>query len=325
VPPALSPISTTNPQGSYTQISCGYRETCGINKDGAIECWGPNPSQMTETVESSGNANNPYRQVGVGDNFICALMNDNRVTCWGVEIDAQINALNGTYTQISVGLDHVCGITEEGEIVCWTVSQWGCNNGQCIVPSVPYRQVQTRFIQSCGLKTNGHVSCWNSDFNGEPPPDLEGPYDQFDLGGRGDYYCALDYDSGITCWGGLSLRTFDIGSGELCALRDDAGIACWGNNDHGETNAPEGSYIRVVTGNSFSCALRTDSTIACWGKNEYGETEVPPGSFTQISIYGMGCALKREGSVICWGGKSIDWGEPMRVGSSASVYLPAAL
>ena len=43
----------------------------------------------------------------------------------------------------------------------------------------------------------------------------------------------------------------------------------WCNNEHGQVDAPDGTFTAVSAGRDYSCGLNTDATITCWGDNRY--------------------------------------------------------
>ena len=49
------------------------------------------------------------------------------------------------------------------------------------------------------------------------------------------------------------------------------------------TEAPDGTYTAIATGNLHSCALRSDGTIACWGMISPA-TDPPDGTYVPSSL-----------------------------------------
>ena len=64
--------------GTFTQLALGEAHTCGLRKNGAVECWGR---------DTWGEASPPARarsvQLAAGDRFTCGRTKDGRVDCWG--------------------------------------------------------------------------------------------------------------------------------------------------------------------------------------------------------------------------------------------------
>ena len=125
--------------------------------------------------------------------------------------------------------------------------------------------------------------------------------------------CALRDDDTVACWGDNQHGQADAPSGTFnavsagryhsCALRTNGTLACWGLNDRGQADPPAGSDFRGVTsGGGHSCALKDDDTVACWGDNEHGQRETPAGRLIAISAGGdQSCAVRASGTVVCWG------------------------
>jgi hypothetical protein len=82
----------------------------------------------------------------------------------------------------------------------------------------------------------------------------------------------------------------------------DKSVQCWGNNDEGQSDAPEGTFVKVEAGGRHSCALDTQGSLRCWGSDQVGQLEAPKGDFVDIIAgYNHTCARKPNNSVICWG------------------------
>ena len=84
--------------------------------------------------------------------------------------------------------------------------------------------------------------------------------------------------------------TVSAGRFHTCAIRENKTIECWGLKgglawneeegyhvkDDGRTDASEGSFTAVATGDSHACAIRSDNgAIECWGANGYREATPP--------------------------------------------------
>ena len=96
------------------------------------------------------------------------------------------------------------------------------------------------------------------------------------------------------------------GGSHNCAIKADGTISCWGNNEHGQTNPPDGQYTAISAGGSHNCAIATDGTISCWGGDQWfglwASLNSPDGQFTAISAGGQHtCAIATDGTISCWG------------------------
>ena len=63
--------------GQFITFDVNYAFGCAIDVDGALHCWGANPSGQASPPSGS------YNQVSTGDYHACALGTDKSVRCWG--------------------------------------------------------------------------------------------------------------------------------------------------------------------------------------------------------------------------------------------------
>jgi hypothetical protein len=84
-------------------------------------------------------------------------------------------------------------------------------------------------------------------------------------------------------------------------------LVAWGANELGETEVPDGDFVAIAAGESYSLAVRADGSLAGWGFNQYGQTNVPAGNdFVAVSAgFAHGLALRADGSLVGWGGQSL--------------------
>ena len=88
------------PAGSFTDVSAGGEHTCGLHRNGAIECWGKD----SVVVWDSTGKEHEVRYTGRTD------------------------APAGNFTAVSAGGSHTCAIRESGEIECWGSNESGQTN-----------------------------------------------------------------------------------------------------------------------------------------------------------------------------------------------------
>lgn len=66
------------PDGRFSTVSVGARQSCGLRETGEVECWGENEyGQMDAPSER-------FTQVSVGEGSTCGLTEAGGVHCWGV-------------------------------------------------------------------------------------------------------------------------------------------------------------------------------------------------------------------------------------------------
>lgn len=306
VPTAVSGLGAGS---GTTAVSAGSDQTCALEIDGTVLCWGDNSigqlgdGSMTHhsvpTVVSSLGAGSQVTAINVGDYHSCALKSDGTVLCWGGNQYGQIG--DGTTTNqlvpiavsgfgpdsgviaVSAGTDHTCALKSNGAVLCWGDNRYG----QIGDGSTSSRLVPTAVS---GLGTGSDVIA---------------------VSAGGDHTCALKLDGALLCWGRnrdgqigdgsttdrsipTAVSGFAAGSGvaalttgyqHTCALKSDGAMLCWGDNrlaqvgDSSTTNRliptavsglGAGSEVTAVSaGRDHTCALKNDGTLLCWGDNSY--------------------------------------------------------
>ena len=130
------PVGTAT---TWTQLSAGYRHSCGVRSDGTAWCWGDN------TFGQLGNGTNGAStvpvQVGTATNWVeiaaawyhtCGRRSDGTAWCWGENLYGQLGdgttadsnvpvqvGTATTWTQVSAGWVHSCGARSDGTAWCW--------------------------------------------------------------------------------------------------------------------------------------------------------------------------------------------------------------
>ena len=96
----------------------------------------------------------------------------------------------------------------------------------------------------------------------------------------------------------------DVNAGvwHTCGVLASEAVTCWGYNDHGQSNAPAGTYRTASGGALHSCGLRTDGTVTCWGNNADGRADAPEGTFSSVSVGAAHtCGVRTDATIACWG------------------------
>ena len=127
------------------------------------------------------------------------------------------------------------------------------------------------------------------------------------------FYCGIRTDQTVLCWGATNWSPIDSSEAftaisasakHVCGLRTNRTITCWGQNDHGQLDAPSGTFTSVRTWPSYSCGERDDGAINCWGDWTVGKIKsyTPGGEFTGISAGRLHwCGLRTDRSIACGG------------------------
>ena len=136
------------PAGSYTRVSAGYSQACGILGDGGVACWGE--GSFGENASPSGT----FTQISAGYTQSCGIRNDGTAVCWGNPNFGGPPA--GTYTQVGVGFLFVCATRSDGTAICWGKD----DSGQATPSPGSYTYVATGVTFTCGLKTDATLACW---------------------------------------------------------------------------------------------------------------------------------------------------------------------
>lgn len=247
-----------------SQVSAGSLESCAIQLDGTIRCWGTQPWYGGPPPAGT------FKQISIGkSSHGCGIRTDDTLACWGNNGSGQAAPPTGTFTQVATGGWHTCAVRTDGTVACWGTN----DKGQSTPPAGTFTQVAAGDWLSCGLKTDGTITCW-----GEPGL------------------------SGATPAAG-TFTQFDVEDHHGCGIRPDRTLACWGADfTYGAAPVPSGTFAQVATGTFHTCALRSDGTVTCWGDDRDGQSSPPAGTFTQLSTsYFHVCALTPTSTIVCWG------------------------
>jgi len=267
--------STSN----FRQISAAANHTCGIDSHGAIRCWGeplapPPPGNFTH--------------LSTGNGFTCGIEGpgplpqlEGSISCTGNSTLEQTKP-KGPFGRLTVGNAHACAQRGDGSVVCWGANQYG----QAASPLGVYMQVSAGGDRTCVLGLDDVAVCWGA---GIPMPKKAG-HTFFRISTGSLRTCgAWDNVSAISCWDPATGADVDTEPGKLtepgafdvdtslshiCALQ--GGVVCWGTDALGQSVAPPGRFLEVVSGTAHACARRQDDErVVCWGDNTYGQASPP--------------------------------------------------
>ena len=150
---------------------------------------------------------------------------------------------------------------------------------------------------SCAIRESGEIACWGGEhwMRDMAPP--AGRYRSVSAGD--DHACAIRESGEIECWGDTHIYWWgsDRSGSNYPAYPYEEG-----DNNHGQLDAPAGSYRSVTVGLFHTCAIGESGEISCWGGNRLGETDAPPGNYELLRTSGhQSCAIRESGEIDCWG------------------------
>ena len=145
----------TPPAGPFETISSGNGKTCGVRRNGEIQCWGD--AGFVGIPVPSGK----FTDVSLGTLHACAVQSgDGRVLCWGNGIYGEDVPPSDRFKSVTTGTDHTCGLRENDTVICWGRNEWG----QLDFPGdIKVSSLKAGGAQTCALdKQSGHILCYGS-------------------------------------------------------------------------------------------------------------------------------------------------------------------
>ncbi len=326
---ATAPVMV--PGGDWSQVEVGGNQTCAIDGDGGLWCWGHN---LWGQLGVGDNANralptrvgaDTWRDVSLGPTWTCGLRTDGAVLCWGDNSERQLGtgqatppilygeyapvaiAAAGPFVALDVGDRHACALDTDGALWCWGESRHGNFLAEedvrypvpveLVAAGAAWTGVGVGSRVTCARRADGTIHCWGEDARGQ-------------LGG--DRGGGRDRPSAVAP--GTSWLAVDARGGHACAVRRDGSLWCWGDNGDGQLgdgsrvprDAPlrvgsADDWIGVATGLGHTCALRRPDRLVCWGRR-YGDAPVAiPGAWRAVSASSSrDCALSADRTLWCW-------------------------
>ncbi|MBN1439631.1 MAG: hypothetical protein JW929_09500 [Anaerolineales bacterium] len=295
------PVDVPGMEVGAAGLDAGAGHTCAVMDDGAVKCWGWNPSGQlgngtatdSRVPADVASLPGPALAVAAGDQHTCALLADGTVACWGANASGQLG--NGTRTrsgipvavaglsgvvEIAAGGAHTCARLEDGGVKCWGDDQSGqLGDGGYGNQTAPVDvdglaggavRIASGFGHTCAVLADGRIQCWG--WNNE--------------GQLGDGTPAGRRIPGDVVGMGAGPAQVSVGWSNACALiQPGGGIRCWGLNGGGQlgdgTYSDSGQPVRVkgldaeriavAVGGGHVCALSAKGGVKCWGRNDYGQ------------------------------------------------------
>lgn len=283
---------------TWKTVKVGYFNACGIRSDGALLCWGNNPTASTalhygSTPQQIGTATD-WQAISVSLQGIIGLRAGGVAYGWGVNDLGELaqpvtlasdeimdpTPLSGTVTgwsQIRSGNQHSCGIAL-GQAYCWgSIAEGNLGNGVTTALYQPTKIGSDRWTTVtggpglCGLRSDGALMCWGyPNASGLGFGNTDGVWTPTRLG--------TDTWSAVTGSG-------TVLAASTCGLRGGVPY-CWGDNSFGQlgignttspqlspapVNVPTGSQWTEIAVSDHTCAIKSDQTLWCWGGNDTGQ------------------------------------------------------
>jgi alpha-tubulin suppressor-like RCC1 family protein len=314
---------------TFTAVTAGEFETCGLTASGAAYCWG------------AGGIGNP-----IGNS------------------PTPVSVAGGlTFATVSTGYGHACGVTTAGVAYCWGNGYDGeLGNGTTNASATPtpvaggliFAAVSAGRNHSCGVTTSGVAYCWGANWMG-----------QLGVGtSTGPEQCPNNSGAcstvPVAVAGGLTFQTVIAASGHTCGVTTSAASYCWGDNvagvlGNGTNTGPEqcnepapdpwdgpsafpcssvpvavagGLNLASLTsgGSAYACGLTAAGATYCWGTSPNGDLTPAPvavaSGFTFATLSTgetSTCGVTTAGVAYCWG--SNDHGQ-LGDGSRTSSSVP---
>ena len=295
---------------NFQQVVGGHSFVCGLQTDGAVQCWG-----ISDPI------GNTYQKLVGGYSGIQAQNNDGTWTYVGSNIARlgykfRPEVLHPVKYSISEYVS--CALAQTGEASC--ISYFGQEYGVDAVPNVHFSDITAGTSHVCGITKAGEILCWGN----RQAPRLSSPKLRDVAVGR-DFACGLTFTGRLDCWGLAQVGhlpnaggLFALGVGniytevwakhqDLCARRTSGVIDCWGTTFQPSTVSIAGGGPQIQW-NSGASVLPHN-----WGRSGISvncSPVSPSESYLCLSAGGVlngshtsvtHCELRSDGAIECWG------------------------
>jgi len=317
-------------------VAGGYN-SCIINSNGALKCWGANQWEQLainkDEINSSGlplqipGMESGVISASIGNGFICVIKNDGGIWCWGLDYYLSYHEpYEWVYQPVPILIDTILGAKE----------------------------IKSSGDHSCVRTAQDQLMCWGSDQ--QYPGLVDGINNVVDFSLGESQTCAITGPTEteaqkLYCWGGSTFdewETTPVISGETSTpLKVAAGkehtcmilevgsvrsVYCMGSNQEGQVGTGTFDYVSepspvdgtegalaISAGEFHSNVVLDSGLIKSWGGNTFGQLgngfffrrQLPihldtvwfPEGVKDV-VYGENhaCALTTTGAVKCWGG-----------------------
>lgn len=204
--------------------------------------------------------------------------------------------------------------------------------------NLPWKYVAAGLGQTCGIHTDGCAECWGIGREEDNPDDWE-----WEAG----YQWEAEDRPPAGAYTSISMPVNSAhGSAQhACGLLEGGIAVCWGQDEMGETEVVDGSYVALDVNEYATYAVGNDGTVTTWGvaappvltdvtaihtEEYYGLTLHVDGTLSQwyanapsspesvptlegvyraADIASFACAISADGAIDCWAPQDLDWVE----------------
>ncbi len=181
-------------RSNWTAVGAGGFHSCGLDRDGAMWCWGLNASGELGTGDNAsrdapvqtgcvaGACFEDWTALGLGSFHTCGIRADRSMWCWGGGLNGQLgvgpldsdNALEpqridkGGWRAVDGGESHTCAIDEDRGLYCFGRNDDGqLGLGDVLRRDVPVRVGDATYIRVsagrrhvCAIREDRTLWCW---------------------------------------------------------------------------------------------------------------------------------------------------------------------
>lgn len=292
------------PHLTFTTISVGNAQICGVTTAAVAYCWGRNNAAQLGNGDTTGELRlvpepvagaQHFQSVSTAGYHSCGVTETGAAYCWGLNVAGElgdgIDTLemraepvavvgNLAFASVHVG-GPTCGLTVGGLGYCWGGNIWGSvGDGTTSDRYEPVAVSGNHTFTSlsvnshvCGLLPDSTAYCWGDNRSGQ----------------LGDGTTTGRFIPTAVA-GNLTFKSITAGQAHTCGVTPSDEAYCWGSNYQGvlgdgtsverATPGPVAGGLRfqfVGAGGLHTCGLTTDGAAYCWGYNLTGTLGQPPG------------------------------------------------
>lgn len=291
-------------------VAGGYN-SCVIDEQGALYCWGSNNARELGNPDFSrwasgspvavAGMDSGVLSVAAGNGFVCALKQDGGIYCWGWDYYEMFSGDTDNATreapelighiedpkEIYANGGHACVLSYSGEAMCWGLGEAGqLGNGENFNQKYPVTVSKLSNIISMSLgdfhtcaitgvteTEPSSLWCWGESSNGK-------------LGIDPSTIVSGNVPNQVTSLGGIALAVA-AGKEHTCAIIQDgemSSVQCWGYNEEGQlgignttsqnfpVDVPDSTgAVKISAGESFTSIVLNTGEVKSWGGNSEGQ------------------------------------------------------